>query len=403
VTKLRRRNKQKPKQRLRLKPINHYRLGTPHPLSHYPQPPQFRLLTWAGSSEQHDALRVREEALVKQMAESPESYAQLRPMHKEVQDQMGSLGKKIEEMGGTTVSPEEFDAQAQATLKKFDTKLAAANKELTTALDPNNRDYELADRAHLKIKDLTAERDAAAKDIEQRRKVLEEKTANLTQRGQTRELFTREEAPIPVAETKEEAMSVAPVASEVLKEEPKEATKLDTKTLDLFTPQNEVRTAIRNKDERTLANIQAAEEKAKLAGRDVEKAERDRLTKVLDERLNLAGTKVTRTVTPEEYEANMRKVDALKSIVENPQGNAKFSYLESLQELAKQEQTLVDLFNERTAQKRKTAMIQKKLEKVRNDYNTILEKKVQPTVKAIEDIHKSMYKAEAASTAEGYS
>jgi hypothetical protein len=353
--------------------------------------------------EQHDTLRAREEDLVTKMAESPESYAQLRPMHKELQEQIGSLGKKIEEMGGTTVSPEAFDTQATTTLKGFDDKLAAANKELTTALDPNNRDYELADRAYLKIQDLTTERDAAAKDIEQRRAVLAEKTANLTQRGQTRELFTQEEAPIPVAETKEEAISVAPVSTEVLKEAPKagqETSKLDTKTLDLFTPQNIVRTAIRNKDERTLANIQAAEEKAKMAGLDVAKAERDRLIKVLDERLNLTGTKVTRTVTPEEYETNMRKVDALKSIVENPQGNAKLSYLETLQELAKQEQVLVDLFNERKGQNRKTAMIEKKLEKVRNDYNTVLEKKVQPTVKAIEDIHKGMYKAEPAATAE---
>jgi hypothetical protein len=372
--------------------------------------------------EQHDTLRAREEDLVAKMAESPASYAQLRPMHKDLQEQIGSLSKKIEEMGGTTVSPEAFDAQATTTLKGFDEKLALANKELTTALDPNNRDYELADRAYLKIQDLTAERDAATKDIEQRRKALEEKTANLTQRGQTRELFPTE-TPQPtetkpltfenikgkpvdttgVAETKEEAVSAAPVSTEVLKEEPKagqETSKLDTKTLDLFTPQNIVRTAIRNKDERTLANIQAAEEKAKMAGLDVAKAERDRLTKVLDERLNLSGTKVTRTVTPEEYETNMRKVDALKSIVENPQGNAKFSYLESLQELAKQEQVLVDLFNERKGQNRKTAMIEKKLEKVRNDYNTILEKKVQPTVKAIEDIHTSMYKAEPAATAE---
>lgn len=74
-----------------------------------------------------------------------------------------------------------------------------------------------------KLDELTKERADLTDSFGKKMSVLQEKQTNLEQRGQTRDLFTKEEAPVPVAETKEEAMAVEqpPTAAptEVVKEE----------------------------------------------------------------------------------------------------------------------------------------------------------------------------------------
>jgi hypothetical protein len=131
------------------------------------------------------------------------------------------------------------------------------------------------------------------KNQTEKRAVLTEKQTNLEQRGQTRELFTEKEAPIPVAQTKEEALAVEqpPTAAptEVVKEEP----KADTKTMDLFGEANLLRTAINNGDESAIERATKIEEqrqrKARNAKVEEEKTTTDLYEAVADTLNNASG------------------------------------------------------------------------------------------------------------------
>ena len=391
--------------------------------------------------DQHDTLKLQEDALAAKMAESPEAYAQLRPQHKELATQIGTLAKQIDQLGGTTVKPGEFEAESNATLSALDKQIEAQKAAFAKAADPNQRDYDAADKAAEKLQTLTAEREKAAADIEARRKTLQEKQANLTQRGETRPLFTEAEAPTPaaqvedvtppsipgMAEKPEEAVSApvsaAPEATEVVKEEPTVG-KLDTKTMDLFGEENIIRTAVRNGDQRTIDNIQAAKDKAKLGERDVAKAERDRITKLLDERLDLSGKKVTRTVTPEEYDRIMSDIEVEKRKVELPQRNAKKSLLQEINDLADEHAQLTSQMErgiatptmrekvagvqaklgkgeapaERPMNAGEKYQLQRKIDAVLNRYNTKLGQ-IKPIREKIEAMYKGMYKVEEAKPA----
>ena len=396
--------------------------------------------------DQYDGLKLQEDQIAAQMAASPEAYEQLRPQQKLFQEALKNLNNKIETLGGTTVKPAEFEAQANVTLGALDKQIETQKAAFAKATDPNNRDYETADKSLVKLKELNAEREKVAADIEMRRKSLTEKQANLTQRGETRPLFTEAEAPTPapqvedvtppsvpgMAEKLEEAVSApvsaAPEATEVVKAEPTTG-KLDTKTMDLFGQENIIRTAIRNGDQRTIANIQAAEDKAKLGERDVAKAERDRITKLLDERLDLTGKKVTRTVTPEEYDRIMSDIEVEKRKVELPQRNAKKSLLQEINDLADEHAQLTSQMErgvatptmrekvagvqaklgkgeapaERPMNAGEKYQLQRKIDSVLNKYNTKLGQ-IKPIREKIEAMYKSMYKVEearAASVVEG--
>lgn len=394
----------------------------------------------------YDSLKLQEDQLAVQMAESPEAYEQLRPQQQKIQEGLTALNSRIESLGGTTVKPAEFEADAKVKLGAIDKQIETQKAAFAKATDPNNRDYETADKALAKLKELNKEREKVAADFEMRRKALTEKQANLTQRGETRPLFTEEEAPVPpaqaedttppsisgMAEKPEEAVSApvsaAPVATEVVKAEPTGA-KLDTKTLDLFGEENIIRTAIRNGDQRTINNIQAAKDKEKLKERDVAKAERDRITKLLDERLDLTGKKVTRTVTPEEYDRTMALIEAEKRKVELPQRNAKKSLLQEINDLADEHAQLTAQMEsgiatptmrekvagvqaklgkgeapaERPMNAGEKYQLQRKIDAVLNRYNTKLGQ-IKPIREKIEALYKGMYKVEeakAASVVEG--
>jgi hypothetical protein len=393
----------------------------------------------------HDSLKLQEDQLAAQMAQSPEAYEQLRPQQKKIQEGLTALNSRIESLGGTTVKPAEFEADAKVKLGAIDKQIESQKAAFTKASDPNQRDYETADKALAKLKELNAEREKVAADFEMRRKALTEKQANLTQRGETRSLFTEAEAPIPaaqvedvtppsipgMAEKPEEAVSApvsaAPVSTEVVKAETKAeptATKLDTKTMDLFGQENIIRTAIRNGDQRTIDNIQAAEDKAKLGERDVAKAERDRITKLLDERLDLTGKKVTRTVTPEEYDRIMSDIETEKRKVEQPQRNAKKSLLQEINDLADEHAQLTaqmergiatptlkdkasalqaklgkgEAPTERPMQGLEKANLQRRINAVLAKYNKKIEQ-IKPIREKIEGLYKSMYKVEEARAA----
>lgn len=457
----------------------------------------------------YDSLKLREEELVAQMAESPEAYEQLRPKHKQIQGWLTTLVDRIEARGGTTVKPAEFEAQANVKLGALDKQIEAQKAAFTKATDPNNRDYEVADKALAKIKELNTEREKVAADIEMRRKSLTEKQANLTQRGETRPLFTEAEAPTPAAQAEdvtppsipgmakkpEEAVSapvlatpeatqvsnIQPTAEEkaaearnkayALGEQLREAElslapmqkmaannrdqsvylsavakvtdlkkqladlqnvkpeRIDTKSLDLFGEENIIRTALRNGDQRTIDRLQAEKEKIKLGQLDAEKTKRDALIKSLDERLDLTGKKVTRTVTPEEYDRIMADIEVEKRKVELPQRNAKKSLLQEINDLADEHAQLTaqkergvatptikdkamalqaklgkgEAPAERPMQGLERANLQRKIDAVLNRYNTKLGQ-IKPIREKIEGLYKSMYKVEearAASVVEG--
>jgi hypothetical protein len=398
--------------------------------------------------DQYDTLKLQEDQLATQMAQSPEVYEQLRPQQQKIQEGLTALNSQIESLGGTTVKPAEFEADAKVKLGAIDKQIETQKAAFTKATDPNNRDYETADKALAKLKELNTEREKVAADFEMRRKALTEKQANLTQRGETRSLFTEAEAPIPaaqaedvtppsipgMAEKPDEAVSApvstAPVATEVVKAEPT-AAKLDTKTLDLFGQENVIRTAIRNGDQRTINNIQAAEDKAKLGERDVAKAERDRLIKVLDERLDLSGKKVSRDVTPEEYDSVMADIETEKRKVELPQRNAKKSLLQEINDLADEHAQLTaqmergiatptlkdkasalqaklgkgEAPTERPMQGLEKANLQRRINAVLAKYNKVLAQ-IDPIRERIEKLYQSLHKvkveeAKPASVVEG--
>ena len=473
-----------------------------------PAPPAPNVNTLMDS---YDTLKLQEDQLAAQMAESPEAYEQLRPQHKELTTQIGDLAKQIDEMGGVTVKPAEFEAQANVTLGALDKQIETQKATFAKATDPNNRDYEVADKALTKLKELNVEREKVAADIEARRKSLTEKQANLTQRGETRPLFTEAEAPIPapqvadvtppsipgMAEKPEEAVSapvsakmdttqvsnIQPTAEEkateartkayALTEQLREAEsslapmqkmaassrdqstylsalskvkdlkdeiaslqnvkpeRIDTKSLDLFGEENVIRTAIRNKDQRTLDVLQAQKEKIRLGELDAEKTKRDALVKALDERLDLTGKKVSRDVTPEEYDRVMANIEAEKRLVETPQRNAKKSLLQELHDLADEHAQLTaqmergiatptmqdkamalraklgkgEAPTERPMQGLERANLQRKINATLNKYNSVLAR-VEPVRERIENLYQNLHKvkveeARAASVVEG--
>jgi len=202
---------------------------------------------------------------------------------------------------------------------------------------------------------IAAERAAADAQAEQER-------AN-RERGQTLPLFTEEEAPIPPAELEDKAppeydyqKSQWPFAEDAEKfaEKPSGQTKEDAdaafekarldkfwatapsrageapKELDLFSDANLIRTSVLNGDhERYINNATRAKEReAQTQNADAKAAARRRLIDGLDKRFNLKGLKLTRTVTPEEFDAGMEKIAQIKRSIENPQGNAKKSLLQ---------------------------------------------------------------------------
>lgn len=483
-----------------------------------PAPPVANVNTLMDS---YDSIKLQEDQLAAQMAQSPEVYEQLRPQQKILQEALKGLNSRIETLGGTTVKPAEFEAQANVTLGALDKQIEAQKATFAKATDPNNRDYEVADKSLVKLKELNAEREKVAADIEMRRKSLTEKQANLTQRGETRPLFTEAEAPTPaaqaedvtppsipgMAEKPEEAVSApvsaAPEATEVAEIKPEIAltpyknvqgetvqvpveqtteekargisaqlrqaeqelqtfqkmrasskglsnqptylaaqekvaglkqqladlesgkqTRIDTKSLDLFGEENIIRTALRNGDQRTIDRLQAEKEKIKLGQLDAEKTKRDALIKSLDERLDLTGKKVTRTVTPKEYDRIMADIEVEKRKVELPQRNAKKSLLQEINDLADEHAQLTSQMEsgvatptmrekvagvqaklgkgeapaERPMNDGEKYQLQRKIDAVLNRYNTKLGQ-IKPIREKIEAMYKSMYKVEEAKSA----
>jgi hypothetical protein len=274
-----------------------------------PEPPNL-----GRAMEAHDLLKNKLAALQKQMQDAAnagdtakinELYAQYEPLEKEVE----TSAQTIEGLGGTTQTPEELETQSKAALASIDTKIKNAQKKLADAAQLGS--FGELPKLTTKLDELKKERTDLMDSFGQKRSVLQEKATNLEQRGQTRDLFTEEEAPIPVAQTKEEALAVEQPPTAAPTEVLKEAPKADTKTMDLFGEANLLRTAINNGDESAIERATKIEEqrqrKARNAKVEEEKTTTDSLIKALDDRLDLAGIKRERADYFGQYYDNKQK------------------------------------------------------------------------------------------------
>jgi hypothetical protein len=365
----------------------------------YSQQPVVRLM------EQQDQLRQQFGQLEDRLAAAtPEEYNQIHPEYEATKARLAEMGSAIEERGGVSVSEKDFGKQLASETKKF-------------------QDFQQKGEF-----DKAKEQADKLADLKKRQALFDEMRVAREQRGQTGELFTQEQAPLPptekpegpeqpttvpgIAATPQEAMQFEP--KEVLAETPrpegygmkpvKEAVKLpsqrDPRQLDIFSQENITRTGM-TPAEREAADRRAAEAVPKRGqvAQFVKDAEKQRLARALDTRLNLAGTEAQRTATPEQYDATMEQIKTLHNKVVKAQGNASKSYLQQLFDLADQEKALVDSINTAQDAGKSTTRLNNQLAGLRKRYDNILNTHVEPARKKIEALYRGMYKAEPAAKA----
>jgi hypothetical protein len=304
----------------------------------------------------HDALVPQMDALQEQIKEAgvagdTAKLAELMPQFDKIQTDMQLLTATVEQLGGTTKPSAELETEAQTQLTQANKQVAAAQKALAKA-------SELGEWQQ--IPKLSAKLDAARQNVtaiqEKTQQQLQMRQVAETPKGETPGLFEKppeqpnkqdQEADLKKAEaerglygpeSKAESAKQAFTEAEVgprgqLEAAPAEhVASKDKATLDLFSPSNLYNTALENQDwegAMAAAGSFAPEKK----DTNAEAIERERLIKQLDERLNLPGLKSTRAA-PEVVAKTMDKIDALKRKVENPQRNAKKSWLTDLYESA---------------------------------------------------------------------
>jgi len=390
-----------------------------------PEPPKPDLNR---TMEEYDRLKTQLSSLQTQMQEAATAgdtakvnalYAQYTPL----QTQMETTAQTIEGLGGTTQTAQELEAQSKAALSSIDTKIKNAKKKLADAAQLGS--FDELPKLTTKLDELNKERADLMESFGQKRSVLEEKAINQAQRGQTRELFTAEEAPIPstekpegpeqpttvpgIAKTPAEALEFKPKAVETQYERPEGyglkrvsddkpiqlAMQKDPRQLDIFSSENIQRTEM-TPEEREAADRRMAEATNMSAGRVsqyVKDAEKQRMTRALDTRLNLAGTETKRVVSDEQYDITMNNINRLHNKVVLPIGNAKQSWLQELYDAADVHNTLLE-----QAETNKSFGLQRKIKAALNRYNRVLAK-ITPVREQIEGMYKSMYEATPAAKA----
>ena len=386
------------------------------------KPPSAQQPNLNQAMEEYDRLKAQLATLQTQMQEAATSgntakvnelYAQYTPL----QTQLETTAQAVEGLGGTTQTPAELEAQSKAALSSINTKIKNAQKKLADAAQLGS--FDELPKLSTKLDELNKERADLMESFGQKRSVLEEKAINQAQRGQTRELFTAEEAPIPptekpegpeqpttvpgIAKTPDEALKFKPKAVETQYERPEGyglkrvsddkpiqlAMQKDPRQLDIFSPENIQRTEM-TPEEREAADRRITEATDMSAGRVsqyVKDAEKQRMTRALDTRLNLAGTETKRTVTPEQYDATMEKIKTLHNKVVEAQGNANKSWLQELYDVADVHAGLI-----KQAETNKSFGLQRKINAALNKYNKVLAK-ITPVREQIEKMYQSMYEA----------
>lgn len=318
---------------------------------------------------EQDDLRKQMDSLKVQMRDNPDAFEQLDAQRQQLQRRLDARAALIEEKGGVAIPTVEFEQNVAAKVTELSTKIDKLKAAYPEAIA--KEDYDTARKVAADLKQTQADLAKFTEDAAQRMRALQEKQTGMEQRGQTMELFTPQEAPVPVAAKPEEAMAVevkpepaAPAEPAVLTEADKRVRALreaekagrsptrvaelqqelqdviptTDKTLDLFSSVNVLRTGIQNNDpvaiQKALQGIERRKQEEATKTREQQTAERDQFVKAMDERLGLGGEKVTRTATPEQFESVMAQIETVRNKVEKPQKNAKRSVLQELEELA---------------------------------------------------------------------
>ena len=430
--------------------------------------------------EEHDNLRKQFSDLEDKMVKAtPEEFAQLHPEYTSVKAKMDQLGAQINTAGGVAANAEEFEKQAGQTLakltKQFDDakqkgEMDKANK-IALAIKQATADFEQRRAA------LATKAEGQAKRGETRELFPEEPEQPAGGAKVRYENYKKEPITPGIAATKEEALGVAekaPAKSEVVSEEAimaaqkkldaanaalpaltkaKDQAAIDAKVKeineaeaelnrlhigrrpklasnDIFSKENVMRTAINQGDLETALEVaqpiteEIRTQKRKTA--EEERTARENLIKSLDERLNLGGQKLTRVADEDTYQRTMDEIEALKRHVELPQGNAKRSVLQMLQDITDEHARLENQLETGIATptlREKTAQLQAKMGKgeapaprqmdaseryqlrrkmtaLVKQYNALETSKVAPYREKIFALHRSLYKTAPAETAQ---
>jgi hypothetical protein len=380
--------------------------------------------------EEYDRLKAQLSTLQTQMQEAAAAgntakVRELEAQYDPLETQLETTAQAVEGLGGVTQTAAELEAQSKAALASIDTKIKNAQKKLADAGQLGSFGKGALSKLADKLDEFNKERADLMESFGQKRSVLEEKAINQAQRGQTRELFTAEEAPIPptekpegpeqpttvpgIAKTPDEALEFKPKAVDTQYERPEGyglkrvsddkpiqlAMQKDPRQLDIFSPENIQRTEM-TPEEREAADRRMAEATNMSAGRVsqyVKDAEKQRMTRALDTRLNLAGTETKRVVSDEQYDITMNNINRLHNKVVLPIGNANKSWLQELYDAA-------DVHNDllQQAETNKSFGLQRKIKAALNRYNRVLAK-ITPVREQIEKMYKSMYEATPAAKA----
>ena len=170
-----------------------------------PTPPTPQTVGLQQTMEQHDRLVSQLEPLLTQYSaaaqqQDTDTIRILSPQIQTLQNKIEQSANLINQLGGTTVSPEELETKHQAALTNLDNKIAAAHKKLVEAANPQSPDFNAGEKHAQTLDTLKKQREQQIQDYTQRQGALAVKQDNLvsmTQRGQTRDLFTEQEAPVP--------------------------------------------------------------------------------------------------------------------------------------------------------------------------------------------------------------
>jgi hypothetical protein len=392
---------------------------------------------------------------------------------------LDQLGAQINTAGGVASSEVDFEKQAGQTLTKLTKQFEDAKQK---------GDMDKADKLALAIEDATADfesrRGALAAKAEgqakrgETRDLFTEEPEQPAGEKLRYENYKKQPVSTGIAATKEEAMGVGekkPTKSEVISEEAimsaqkkldaanaalpaltkaKDQAGIDAKTReineleaelnrlhigrrpklaadDIFSKQNVMRTAINQGDFETVLEVAEPVTEEVRAGRkqasEAERTVRENLTKSLDERLNLAGTKRTRVADEDTYQRTMDEIEALARHVEFPQGNAKKSVLQMLQDITDEHARLSARLESGIAEptlREKTAALQaklgkgeapaanrqmdaserhnvrRKLDSLVKRYNALETSKVAPYREKIYSLYNGMFKTEPAQTSD---
>lgn len=441
--------------------------------------------------DEHDTMQLQARQLEAQIQEAVKArdtnvIAQLTDTYQKLQDRIGALSSSIQQMGGVTQPQGEFETQAAAELKAKQNKLATAEKKLDTAHAEG--DFAALAKHAAAIEQHKKELADLEKEHARQRAAYAEQQANVQQRGQTRELFTQEEAPIPpidqketpqeygMAKTPKEALSysladvtkrqaeinrriqeaekkldqankalpalvsggdqlaINAKTDEINKTEAEikrllAANKPNRQITDIFSTTNKMRNALNEGNMQEVLNLSGPlreeQRRAKETQQNQGHAAKNALIKSLDERLNLEGTKLTRTADEDTYQSVTDQIEALVRHVVNPQKNNKFSYYQQLEMMANEYDDLekrLETGIARPNMREKAAALQAKLGKgeapaerqmdasekfqlkrrmqtVQKKYDALVAKEIAPTRAKIETLHKSLYKVAPAAKA----